>query len=126
MKYSKLRNSFSIFIFVIALNSSIACFRSKREVVEDPLVTVTPNNFVNRTSINRTLIEIASSRTCNKTIEPEKEEVYCYHKGKCQSKLVPLNNTHYERVVFCLCAKVILSFYLIFGCDRAFSILHFL
>jgi hypothetical protein len=107
MKNSKLKDLFSFFILIIALNSSIACFRSKRQSGEDKMVSVTPN-FANRTSIVRTLVEIASSKTCNKTVEPEKEEVYCYHNGKCQSKLVPVNETHYERVVFCLCSKVII------------------
>lgn len=110
MKNSQLKKSLSFFILIIALNSSIACFRSKQSIQEETLATVTPSNFANRTSINRTLIEIASSRTCNKTVEPEKELVHCYHKGKCQSKLVPLNHTHYERVIFCLCAKVIFFF----------------
>ncbi len=113
MKNSKLKDLFSFFIFIIALNSSIACFRSKRQSGEDKMVSVMPNNFANRTSIVRTLVEIASSRTCNKTVEPEKEEVYCYHNGKCQSKLVPVNETHYERVVFCLCSKVIIILFLL-------------
>lgn len=105
MKISKIDNLLIFFIINILLNASIACFRSKRSNYEEPS-TVTPTNYANRSSINRTLVEIAATRTCNKTAEPTKEEVYCYHNGKCQSKLVPVNESHYERIIFCLCAKV--------------------
>ena len=61
--------------------------------------------YSNKTKINRTLIEIPSAKTCNITKDPLKEMIICYH-GKCVSKLVPLNQTHEEKVVFCLCAEV--------------------
>ena len=113
MKKSRIENLFTFIILFNTLNAScFGCFRSKR-IADGELSTVTPNNFVNRTSINRTLVEIASTKTCNTTQEPTKEEVFCYHKGKCQSKLVPLNETHYERVIFCLCANVRTRFFIL-------------
>ena len=59
--------------------------------------------------LNDTLIEIPSKKACNVSTDQTKEKITCYQ-GKCVSKLVPLNETHKERVAFCLCSEVKYTF----------------
>lgn len=105
MKKSKNIGSFLFLILINTLSTTIACFTNRKVSSVAMTMTTTPENYVNRTTRNITLIEISSTKTCNNTIEPNKELFICYHNGVCKTKLVPLNFSHYDRKVYCLCEK---------------------
>jgi hypothetical protein len=59
------------------------------------------------------LILIDNPRTCNKSLlDSTKTYFHCYHNGKCITVEKELNVTHYERLSYCLCQKVIFNFFL--------------
>ena len=98
-------NYFSCFIAFGFISASFQCIPEYAQNLEKWVYSNKTTQLISRYSNNESMVEIASIKTCNITAHPTKEILICYQ-GKCVSKLVPINQTHQERVTFCLCAEV--------------------
>ena len=93
--------SLSLVLASVALTDAclrpFSLFKMQPEYINERLVKNLPNITI-----------IDSNQTCNKLLNPNKTLVFCFHNGVCQSVVSPINQTHYQRIIYCVCQKVIL------------------
>ena len=110
LNFKKLTILITVFVCLDITGVAFACFRKEKNPQQPP-ITASPYRAKGLSTKQPILID--STNTCNRNNEPDKKLLICYNKGVCESIDSPLNDTHTEKKVYCLCVSVSIYFKLI-------------